>query len=110
MILHRLEFEAFMAYPDRQTIDFGDLNAAGVFLLNGPTGAGKTTILDAICYALYGGTTGDRDPAQLYSTYAARSNTPPRVFLDLTLQAAACALTAPPCTATPSPAASAPDR
>lgn len=86
MILHRLEFEAFMAYSDRQTIDFGDLNAAGVFLLNGPTGAGKTTILDAICYALYGGTTGDRDPAQLYSTYAARSNTPPRVFLDLTLQ------------------------
>ena len=76
MILHRLEFEAFMAYPDRQTIDFSDLNAAGVFLLNGPTGAGKTTILDAICYALYGGTTGDRDPAQLYSTYVARANTP----------------------------------
>lgn len=86
MILHRLEFEAFMAYPDRQTIDFSDLNATGVFLLNGPTGAGKTTILDAICYALYGGTTGDRDPAQLYSTYVARANTPPRVFLDLTLQ------------------------
>lgn len=86
MILHRLEFEAFMAYPDRQTIDFSDLNAAGVFLLNGPTGAGKTTILDAICYALYGGTTGDRDPAQLYSTYVARANTQPRVFLDLTLQ------------------------
>lgn len=86
MILHRLEFEAFMAYPNRQTIDFSDLNAAGVFLLNGPTGAGKTTILDAICYALYGGTTGDRDPAQLYSTYVARANTPPRVFLDLTLQ------------------------
>ena len=86
MILHRLEFEAFMAYPDRQTIDFSDLNAAGVFLLNGPTGAGKTTILDAICYALYGGTTGDRGPAQLYSTYVARANTPPRVFLDLTLQ------------------------
>lgn len=86
MILHRLEFEAFMAYPDRQTIDFSNLNAAGVFLLNGPTGAGKTTILDAICYALYGGTTGDRDPAQLYSTYVARANTPPRVFLDLTLQ------------------------
>ena len=102
MILHRLEFEAFMAYPDRQTIDFSDLNAAGVFLLNGPTGAGKTTILDAICYALYGGTTGDRDPARLYSTYVARANTPPRVFLDLTLQG--------PCTATPSPAASAPAR
>ena len=96
MILHRLEFEAFMAYPDRQTIDFGDLNAAGVFLLNGPTGAGKTTILDAICYALYGGTTGDRDPAQLYSTYAARSNTPPRVFLDLTLQGRRLRINRPP--------------
>ena len=109
MILHRLEFEAFMAYPDRQTIDFGDLNAAGVFLLNGPTGAGKTTILDAICYALYGGTTGDRDPAQLYSTRHAAT---PRPASSSTspCRAAACALTAPPCTATPSPAASAPDR
>lgn len=86
MILHRLEFEAFMAYPERQSIDFTELNTAGVFLLNGPTGAGKTTILDAICYALYGGTTGDRDATQLHSTYATNSGTKPYVFLDLTLQ------------------------
>ena len=85
MILHSLEFEAFMAYPKRQEINFDTLNNAGVFLLNGPTGAGKTTILDAICYALYGETSSDRESAKLYSTYAAHSGTKPRVLLDVTL-------------------------
>ena len=110
MILHRLEFEAFMAYPDRQTIDFGDLNAAGVFLLNGPTGAGKTTILDAICYALYGAPPATATPRS--STPPTRHAATPRPASSSTspCRVAACALTAPPCTATPSPAASAPDR
>lgn len=85
MILHTLEFEAFMAYPKRQEINFDALNNAGVFLLNGPTGAGKTTILDAICYALYGETSSDRESAKLHSTYAAHSGTKPRVLLDVTL-------------------------
>ena len=85
MILHTLEFEAFMAYPKRQEINFDTLNSAGVFLLNGPTGAGKTTILDAICYALYGETSSDRESAKLHSTYAAHSGTKPRVLLDVTL-------------------------
>ena len=85
MILHTLEFEAFMAYPKRQEINFNALNSAGVFLLNGPTGAGKTTILDAICYALYGETSSDRESAKLHSTYAAHSGTKPRVLLDVTL-------------------------
>lgn len=85
MILHNLEFEAFMAYPNRQEINFDTLNNAGVFLLNGPTGAGKTTILDAICYALYGETSSDRESAKLHSTYAAHSGTKPRVLLDVTL-------------------------
>ena len=85
MILHNLEFEAFMAYPKRQEINFDTLNSAGVFLLNGPTGAGKTTILDAICYALYGETSSDRESAKLHSTYAAHSGTKPRVLLDVTL-------------------------
>ena len=85
MILHNLEFEAFMAYPKRQEINFNTLNNAGVFLLNGPTGAGKTTILDAICYALYGETSSDRESAKLHSTYAAHSGTKPRVLLDVTL-------------------------
>ena len=85
MILHNLEFEAFMAYPKRQEINFDTLNNAGVFLLNGPTGSGKTTILDAICYALYGETSSDRESAKLHSTYAAHSGTKPRVLLDVTL-------------------------
>ena len=85
MILHNLEFEAFMAYPKRQEINFDTLNNAGVFLLNGPTGAGKTTILDAICYALYGETSSNRESAKLHSTYAAHSGTKPRVLLDVTL-------------------------
>ncbi|WP_311648907.1 SMC family ATPase [Rothia mucilaginosa] len=85
MILHNLEFEAFMAYPKRQEINFDTLNNAGVFLLNGPTGAGKTTILDAICYALYGETSSDRESAKLHSTYAAHNGTKPRVLLDVTL-------------------------
>ena len=85
MILHSLEFEAFMAYPNRQEINFDTLNNAGVFLLNGPTGAGKTTILDAICYALYGETSSDRESAKLHSTYAAHSGAKPRVLLDVTL-------------------------
>lgn len=85
MILHSLEFEAFMAYPKRQEINFDTLNNAGVFLLNGPTGAGKTTILDAICYALYSETSSDRESAKLHSTYAAHSGTKPRVLLDVTL-------------------------
>lgn len=85
MILHSLEFEAFMAYPKRQELNFDTLNNAGVFLLNGPTGAGKTTILDAICYALYGETSSDRESAKLHSTYAAHSGTKPRVLLDVTL-------------------------
>ena len=85
MILHNLEFEAFMAYPKRQEINFDTLNNAGVFLLNGPTGAGKTTILDAICYALYGETSSDRESAKLHSTYAAHSGTKPHVLLDVTL-------------------------
>ena len=41
MIFHRLEFEAFMAHPKREVIDFDALNEAGIFLLNGPTGSGK---------------------------------------------------------------------
>ena len=54
-----LSMSAFGPFVGIEVIDFTCLGDNPLFLLNGPTGAGKTTILDAICFALYGKTTGD---------------------------------------------------
>ena len=58
-----IRFQCFGPYMDEQFIDFSELEKNGLFLICGETGAGKTTILDAICYALYcessGGQRGD---------------------------------------------------
>lgn len=53
-----LEIQAFGPYADRQTVDFARLSRAGIFLIKGPTGSGKTTIFDAMMFALYGGSSG----------------------------------------------------
>ncbi|WP_329594052.1 SMC family ATPase [Streptomyces sp. NBC_01362] len=60
MRLHRLTITAFGPFGTTQTIDFDALSSAGLFLLHGPTGAGKTSVLDAVCYALYGAVPGAR--------------------------------------------------
>ncbi|MFI7388982.1 AAA family ATPase [Streptomyces tendae] len=60
MRLHRLDITAFGPFGASQSVDFDDLSAAGLFLLHGPTGAGKTSVLDAVCYALYGSVPGAR--------------------------------------------------
>ncbi|MFE6522012.1 AAA family ATPase [Streptomyces sp. NPDC057794] len=60
MRLHRLAVTAFGPFGGTQTVDFDALSAAGLFLLHGPTGAGKTSVLDAVCYALYGSVPGAR--------------------------------------------------
>ena len=49
-----LTMRAFGPYGGSQVIDFTLLEDINMFLIHGPTGSGKTTILDAICYALYG--------------------------------------------------------
>ncbi|MEV2211841.1 SMC family ATPase [Streptomyces sp. NPDC050997] len=64
MRLHRLEITAFGPFGGAQTVDFDALSAAGLFLLHGPTGAGKTSVLDAVCYALYGSVPGARQSGQ----------------------------------------------
>ena len=50
--------QAFGPFTGLQTLDFADLRGIGFFLITGPTGAGKTTILDAMSFALYGETSG----------------------------------------------------
>ena len=72
MRLHTVTLTAFGPYATEQVIDFGRLTSSGLFLLEGPTGAGKTTILDAVTFALYGGLSGEgtgRD--RLHSDFAA---------------------------------------
>lgn len=54
-----LEMQAFGPYAGRQTVDFEALSRNGIFLIKGPTGSGKTTIFDAMTFALYGGSSGD---------------------------------------------------
>ena len=72
MRLHSLELQAFGPYATAQHIDFEALASSGLFLLEGPTGAGKTTILDAITFALYGRPSGeDGGLDRLHSDFAA---------------------------------------
>lgn len=67
----RLLVHAFGPYAGELALDFADLKGRTFFLINGPTGSGKTSILDAICFALYGqSSTADRQPRQLRSDYA----------------------------------------
>jgi DNA repair protein SbcC/Rad50 len=71
VIPEQLEIEAFGPFVAKQTLDFAKAGARGLFLIHGPTGSGKSTILDAMTFALYGETSGnDRDGADLVSTLA----------------------------------------
>ncbi|MEU3277515.1 SMC family ATPase [Streptomyces antibioticus] len=87
MRLHRLDLTAFGPFGSSQCVDFDELSAAGLFLLHGPTGAGKTSVLDAVCYALYGSVPGARQNGQgltLHSDHAA-PGVRTGVTLDLTV-------------------------
>lgn len=67
----KLTMSAFGAYADKAYIDFEQFADKGLFLISGDTGAGKTTIFDAVCFALYGTTSGSyRDTKNLRSEYA----------------------------------------
>ncbi|MBR3058277.1 MAG: SMC family ATPase [Clostridiales bacterium] len=56
-----LEMQAFGPYVEKQIIDFEELGKDGLFLIKGKTGSGKTTIFDAMTFALYGGSSGDEN-------------------------------------------------
>ena len=68
MRLHRLVITGVGPFRDRQEIDFDELADSGLFLIDGATGSGKTTIIDSIVYALFGVVSGaDSDPGRMRS-------------------------------------------
>ncbi len=69
MRIHSLHIEAIGPFPGSHDVDFDELSAGGLFLLEGPTGAGKSTLIDAITYGLYG-TLGKALDSRLPSAHA----------------------------------------
>lgn len=86
MRLHSLELTAFGPYARVQRIDFGRLSSSGLFLLEGPTGSGKTTILDAITFALYGGLAGDESAEDRLRSHFAAPDAEPSVSLEFSVR------------------------
>ena len=76
----KLTMRAFGPYAGETVIDFDKLDGRHLFLICGPTGAGKTTILDAMCYALYGKTSGDRTGSHMRSDYASTAQKTEVIF------------------------------
>ncbi|MET8335473.1 AAA family ATPase [Streptosporangium canum] len=83
---HRLWISAFGSFPAEEEVDFDALAEAGLFLIHGPTGAGKTTVLDALCYALYGRVPGKRDSAKSLRCDHAPPGRGPSVALEVTIR------------------------
>ena len=85
MRLHRLQVTAFGPFARTEEVDFDELAAAGLYLIHGATGAGKTSVLDAICFALYAAVPGARAESRrsLHSDHAP-AGAVPEVVLELT--------------------------
>jgi DNA repair protein SbcC/Rad50 len=83
----KLVLEAFGPFADTQTIDFRELGERNFFLIHGPTGAGKTSILDAMCFALFGETSGNERTARQARCDHAAASAATRVTLDFAVGA-----------------------
>ena len=81
MRLHELSITAFGPFVDTVHVDFDELSASGLFLLTGDTGSGKTSVLDAVCFAFYGEVPGDRHSARHLRSDHADPWAEPRVVL-----------------------------
>ena len=66
----KLVMSAFGPFSGEETVDFSKLGKSGIYLITGDTGSGKTTIFDAITYALYGAGTGNRDIKDMRCKFA----------------------------------------
>ncbi|HEY8482268.1 MAG TPA: SMC family ATPase [Spirillospora sp.] len=86
MRLHRLRITAFGPFSGTEEIDFDALSDAGLFLIQGRTGAGKTSVLDAICFALYGQVPGARNAVKGLRSDHAAPGAAPAVMLETTIR------------------------
>ena len=78
----KLIISAFGPYAGKTEVDFTQLGSRGLFLITGDTGAGKTTIFDAITFALYGEASGNVREAGMFRSKYAREDMPTYVKLD----------------------------
>jgi DNA repair protein SbcC/Rad50 len=84
---HLLTLTAFGSFPATETVSFDALTDAGLFLVHGPTGAGKTTVLDALCFALFGKVAStQRDSARSLRCDHAPPGVGPSVTLEVTVR------------------------
>ena len=81
----KLTMEAFGPYAGRQELNFDELGDNHLFLIHGPTGGGKTTLLDAMSFALYGESSGDDRDGEGFRSDLADPTTETRVTLDFRL-------------------------
>ena len=77
----KLKISAFGPYADCVELDLNKLGKSGIYLITGDTGAGKTTIFDAITYALYGEASGDNRKASMLRSKYAEKEAPTEVEL-----------------------------
>jgi exonuclease SbcC len=84
--IHHLRISGFGPFAGTEDVDFDRLSGHGLFLLNGPTGAGKTSVLDAICFALYGSVPGARQDGKRLRSDHAEPSQEPAVTLEFSAQ------------------------
>ncbi|WP_310963431.1 SMC family ATPase [Nocardioides terrisoli] len=96
MRLHRLTITAFGPFAGSVEVDFDALSETGLFLLTGVTGAGKSSVLDAVCFGLFGEVPGDRNDARHLRSDHADPQAAPEIVLTFSVAGRTLRLTRSP--------------